>query len=167
VPSTAEYSEQLIYAILSAQVSALRDRVGSGVTVELLWNVTDILTRLSNLVRELSEHRSDTEPDPRCTAALIDESAISQQLEEQAFRQAQHQDLLRQMADCVTTALGRLAQGDATVSSRLSPRDLAGLYVSEEQRAIHDAVIRAFSLEASRRTAGLGADSRDSEGFVK
>lgn len=165
--STAQDSEQLIYAILSAQVSALRDRIDGGVTVHLLWSVTDILTRLSDLVRELTQNRPDNETDPRFAAALVDESAISRQLEELAFRQSQQQDLLRQMADCVTTALQRLAQGDSTVNSRLSLRDLTGLYVSEHQRDVHDAVIRNFGLDASRGATGLRSNSRDSEGFAK
>jgi hypothetical protein len=167
VHSTVEDNDQLIYAILSAQVSALRDRVESGVPVQLLWNVTDMLARLSDLLRELSHRRPDTEPDPRYAAALIDESKISRQIEEQAFRLAQQQDLIRQMADCVTTALERLAQGDAPMNSRLSPRDLAGMYVSEQQREVHDAVIRDFRLNESRSVTSATANSRDSEGFAK
>jgi hypothetical protein len=167
VQSTAEDGDQLIYAILSAQVSALRDHVDSCVPIHLLWNVTDTLAQLSDLVRELSQQRSATDPDPRCAAALVEVAEISRQLEEQAFRQAQQQDLIRQMADCVTTALKRLSQGVSPVNSRLSPRDLAGLYVSEFQREAHDAVIREFGLNASRAAAALRANSRDSERFAK
>jgi hypothetical protein len=49
---------------------------------------------------------------------------------------------------------------DAPAGARLSPNDLAALYVSEDQRQVHDAATRQFAIAAGRNSA----ESRSREG---
>jgi hypothetical protein len=78
-----------------------------------LWKASDNLSRLS---------------DP----SALD---IGQGLETLAFKQAQSEDLVSQMADCLVAALQRLAAADA-----LAPTDLLALYVCDDQRRVHDSI---------------------------
>jgi hypothetical protein len=152
--------ERLVCAVLAAQVEAIRDRVDTGATVDLLWRTADLLTRLSGLVVELS--RRYPIPDPRlvdqCAAAVRDESELSQSLDAMVFLHAQGQDIARQMADCVVMALERLAAGESTHGAspavRLSPDDLAASYVCQDQREVHDAVTRQFGINTRERVPG-------------
>jgi len=153
---TADTGERLVCAVLAAQVAAIRDRVDGDATVDLLWRTADLLTRLSRLVVEMSRRDPGADPqlDEQCTAAVMAEAEISRSLDAMAFVQAQRQDVARQMADCVVMALERLAAVDAAQDAppgqppgaRLSPGDLAALYVCEDQRAVHDAVARQFGI---------------------
>jgi hypothetical protein len=68
------------------------------------------------------------------------------------------------MADCVETALERLAAADATVGGRLSSDDLAELYVSEDQRKVHDAVTRRFIGGVLREPGRSSPGARTPEG---
>ncbi|MGA2129343.1 MAG: hypothetical protein ABSG76_24695 [Xanthobacteraceae bacterium] len=147
VRATSDTSERLVCAVLAGQVAALRDCIDTGATVDLLWRTTDVLSQLSGLVLELSRRHPGSGPDEQCAAAVAAEADISRSLTELAFVQAQHHDFARQMADCVVTALGRLAT-DAPSGARLSPHDLLALYVSEDQRKVHDAVARQFAIDA-------------------
>jgi hypothetical protein len=153
MPSIVESGERLVCAVLAAQVAVIRDRVDNGATVDLLWRTADMLTRLSRLVVELSRRRPGPDPglDEQCAAAVADETELSRSLDAMAFRQAQGQDVARQMADCVVMALERLAAGEAAdgapSGAPLSPSDLAALYVCDDQRQVHDAVTRQFAVE--------------------
>ena len=164
--STAETSERLVFAILAAQVAALRDRIDTSAGVDLLWRTTDVLAQLSGLVLELLRDRAapDPELDAQCAAAVSAETEIRRSLDELAFLQAQHSDFARQVADGVVTALKCLAAADGPVGARLSPDDLAARYVSEDQRKVHDAVIGKFDLDAVPVSRQPGIDSRDREG---
>ena len=155
-----EAGEHLVCAVLAAQVAELRGRIDTGATVELLWRTSDILSRLSGLVLEFAKRCSDPELNEQCNTAIAAEVEISRSLESLAFEQAQRNDFTCQTVDCVVTALERLAVTDAPVGTRLSPSDLAALYVSEDQRNIHDAATRQFATAAGRN----GAEDRSREG---
>jgi|GEM_PF-1711746 hypothetical protein len=164
--AAADSSERLVCAVLAAQVSALGERIDTGVSAELLWRTTDALTLLSGLVVELLRCRSAPVPElsEQCTAAVAAGVEIRQSLDTLAFMQAQKQDFARQMVDCIVTAMERLAPGDAGVGARLSPHDLASLYVSEDQRTIHDAVVRRFNGSPKWELPASARDSPSSEG---
>jgi hypothetical protein len=151
---TAE-SEHLVCAVLAAQVAALRDRIDTGAAVELLWQTSDVLSQLSGLVAKLAQRCSPADDglNEQCDAAVAAESEISRSLESLAFQQAQRNDFTCQTVDCVVSALERLADTSAPVGSRLSASDLVALYVSEDQREVHDATTRQFAIDASSRRA--------------
>ena len=148
----AEAGEYLVCAVLAAQVGELRGRIDTGATVELLWRTTDVLSQLSGLVVELAKrcHDSDLALSEQCNTAVAAEVEISRSLESLAFEQAQRNDFTCQTVDCVVTALERLAVTDVPAGERLSPNDLAALYVSEDQRLVHDAATRQFAIAAGR-----------------
>jgi hypothetical protein len=151
-----EAGEHLVCAVLAAQVAELRGRIDSGATVELLWQTSDVLSRLSNLVLEFAKRCSDSDPNlnEECNAAVAAEAEISRSLESLAFAQAQRNDFTCQTVDCVVTALERLAVTDVGAGARLSANDLAALYVSEDQRQVHDAATRQFAIAAERNATG-------------
>ena len=161
--SPTDASETLVHAVLAAQVAELRNRVDTGATLELLWRSSDVLAQLSGLVEELAGRcqNADAELHGRCDAAVEAEVSLRQALETLAFEQAQRNDFIAQTIDCVVTALGRLAAADVRESPALSPHDLAALYVSEDQRRVHQAVVRRFSLAGPSDRDGL--ESRDRE----
>ena len=161
----AEAGEYLVCAVLAAQVGELRGRIDTGATVELLWQTTDVLSQLSGLVAELAKRCSDSDPNlnEECNAAVAAEAEITRSLENLAFTQAQRNDFTCQTVDCVVTALERLAATDAPVGARLSPNDLAALYVSEDQRQVHDAATRQFAAAALRN----GAERHKQEGSAQ
>jgi hypothetical protein len=151
-----EASEHLVCAVLAAQVAALRDRIDTGATVELLWQTSDMLSRLSGLVAELAQRcpPSDDGLNEQCDAAVVAEAQINRSLESLAFLQAQRNDFTCQTVDCVVSALERLADTSAPVGSRLSAGDLVALYVSEDQREVHDAAARQFEMDTSSKRTG-------------
>jgi len=162
--STIEASDHLVCAVLAAQVAELRSRIDTGATVELLWQTSDMLSRLSGLVLEFAKRCSESDPNlnEECNAAIAAEAEISRSLESLAFTQAQRNDFTCQTVDCVVTALERLAVTEGPVGARLSPSDLDALYVSEEQRKVHDLATRRFNTAAlAGRT---DAESRNREG---
>jgi hypothetical protein len=162
--SNTEVGEHLVCAVLAAQVAELRSRIDSGATVELLWQTSDVLSRLSGLVLEFAKRCSDSDPNlnEECNAAVAAEAEISRSLESLAFAQAQRNDFTCQTVDCVVTALERLAVTDVPAGARLSPNDLAALYVSEDQRQVHDVAARQFAIAAERN--GAGSRSREGSG---
>ena len=151
----AESSERLVCAILAAQVAALRDRIDDGVTVDLLWRTTDMLARLSGLLVAQTQLvvGGNSAFEAACAAAVATEGEISRSLDLLAFTQAQNQDRDRQVAQCVVTALERLAQTDACEGARMSPDELAALYVTEDQRSLHNVVTCRFSTGSVRDAA--------------
>ena len=159
--SATEANDNVVCAVLAAQVAELRNRIDSCATVELLWRTSDVLSQLSGLVLELAKRGHDSELNEQCKAAVAAEGEISRMLENLAFEQAQRNDFTCQTVDCVVTALERLAVTDAAGGNRLSADDLAALYVSEEQRKVHDAVIRRFARGASSGPAGTHGNSRE------
>jgi hypothetical protein len=76
------------------------------------------------------------------TEAISEVAEIRRELDELAFSQAQRQDFARQIADCVVTALERMAVAEMPPGTSFSSADLAALYVSEDQRKLHESVIR-------------------------
>ena len=140
MPDASENSDRLVCAVLAAQVAALRDRMADLSAVELIWQTTDLLTRLSALLLEATQHGLSALLTERCVAAVQAEEAMGRSLAAVALDQSQRQDYACQMADCVTTALQRLSATAAPAGGRLSIEDLAALYVSEDQRSVHRAV---------------------------
>jgi hypothetical protein len=148
---SSETSENLVCAVLAAQVAELRGRIDTGAAIELLWQTSDMLSRLSGLVQELGKRcgDSDRELNEQCNTAIAAEVEISRSLENLAFKQAQRNDFTCQTVDCVVTALERMAATDVPAGARLSADDLAALYVSEDQRQVHDTATRQFAVVAS------------------
>jgi hypothetical protein len=146
-PETAEPTcERAICAVLAAHASALRDGVEDAGALEVLWRTADALGDLHRLLAEAASRAAaeDTAFAQRCTQVLEAGSAVGRALEDLTFRQAQQQDLARQMADCMATALQRLAAGDAREAARLSLPELAAMYVSDTQRAVHAAAMQSL-----------------------
>jgi hypothetical protein len=162
VQFTTETDEQLVCAVLAAQVALLRDRIDASATVELLWRTSDVLSKLSGLVVELVRRCPDSDAvmDEQCSTALATKAEINRSIDGLAFEQAQRNDFTCQAVDCVVTALGRLAATDAAIGTRLSPDGLAALYVSSDQREVHEAVIRKLSIDASQRQSVIEGRSR-------
>ncbi|HEY4988001.1 MAG TPA: hypothetical protein VII39_15410 [Bradyrhizobium sp.] len=161
---TTEASDNLVCVLLAAQVAELRDRIDGGATVELLWRTSDVLSQLSGLVLALAKRCNDSELNEQCDAAVAAEAEISRSLESLAFEQAQRNDFTCQTVDCVVTALERLADTDGPTANRLSPDDLAALYVSEEQRKVHDAATRRFAMVAASGPNGTENPRRQGPG---
>ena len=135
--------DRLVQAILAAQIAVVRDRIENSETIDLMWRTTDVLARLAGLVPELARRNPGADMERQCTAAIGNMTDISKSLDDMAFVQAQRQDFTRQMADCVATALARLAAQGAG-DSRFSPDDLLKLYVCAEQRDVHETALRTF-----------------------
>jgi hypothetical protein len=146
---TTDPGDRLVCAVLAAQVAELRARVDAGATVELLWRSSDLLSKLSALVTELTDRCCDAALTQQCNETVATALEIRQSIEEAAFAQAQRTDLTCQTIDCIAVALDRLAVTDARDGPRLSPDDLAALYVSEQQRKIHHAVAVKFAAAGS------------------
>jgi hypothetical protein len=161
-----EASEQIACVVLAAQVAALRDRIDTGATVDLLWRTSDVLSQLSKLVVEFANRCSQSDPDlnRQCNSAVAAEAEISRSLESLAFQQAQRNDFTCQTVDCVVTALTRLAAADLPAGARLSPDDLCALYVSEDQRLVHEAAARQFATAASSRQSASESGIRKAPG---
>jgi hypothetical protein len=162
MPFNTEASEQMVCAVLAAQVAVLRERIDTGATVELLWRASDVLSQMSRLVLELAKRSGDSDADlrERCDMTIAAEADVSRLLESLAFEQAQRNDFTCQTVDCVVTALERLAVPALPAGVRLSPGDLAALYVSEDQRQVHEAATRKFVIASSLgRSASEGGSS--------
>jgi hypothetical protein len=165
MPSNPQVSERLVCAVLAAQVTALRDRIDAGPTVSLLWQTSDLLTRLARLVEQLASEHPDL-PEALgddCANALLSGLDAIQAIDGLAFEQAQRNDFTCQTVDCVAIALGRLAAADKPPGQRLSVEDLAALYVCEEQRDIHDIAARQFAIGTSVHR--IGDELRNREGL--
>jgi hypothetical protein len=163
-PAGADVGQRLLCAVLAAQVAALRERIDGGATVELLWRAGDVLALLAGLPREQAPHGNATDPgfDSRRAAALGAEAELRRSLDALAFEQAQRHDLARQMADGVVTALQRLASRGSG-SDRLSPADLLDIYVSDDQRRVHEVAIVESGGSGAWRAAADGSENRHRE----
>jgi alkyl hydroperoxide reductase subunit AhpF len=142
-----EANEKLVCAILAEQVSALRDKMDASATFDLLWRTTALLSWLSGLLNDLSRHSATINPvlERERSEALAEVAEIRRRLDELAFSQAQKQDFSRQIADCVVTALERMAVAEMPAGTSFSSSDLAELYVSDDQRKLHEDVVSRFS----------------------
>jgi hypothetical protein len=142
--TVSESNEQLVCAILAEQVAALRDRMDAAQAFDLLWRTSALLSWVSGLLGDLARHSSHANPvlERERQEAVTEISEIRRALDELAFLQAQRQDFAKQIADCVVTALERMAVAQMPAGTHFSSADLASLYVSAEQRQLHDAVLR-------------------------
>lgn len=142
-----EANEKLVCAILAEQVSALRDKMDATATFDLLWRTTALLSWLSGLLTDLSRHSATINPvlERERSEALAEVAEIRHKLDELAFSQAQKQDFSRQIADCVVTALERMAVAEMPAGTSFSSSDLAELYVSDDQRKLHEDVVSRLS----------------------
>ncbi len=134
--------DKMVCVILAAQAAALRDRIDTGETIDLVWRTVDVLTKMASLAPELSRHNPGADMERQCAAAIANMTNISQSLADMAFQQSQQQDFTRQMADCIAIALTRLAASRVAGQAPFSPGDLEKLYVCAEQREIHQIAIR-------------------------
>ncbi|HQT45970.1 MAG: hypothetical protein B7X08_02030 [Acidocella sp. 20-63-7] len=142
-----EENEKLVCAILAEQVSALRDKMDANATFDLLWRTTALLSWLSGLLNDLSRHSPSFNPvlERERSEAMAEIAEIRRKLDELAFSQAQKQDFARQIADCVVTALERMAIAQMPAGTSFSSSDLAALYVSDDQRKLHQEVVNRLS----------------------
>jgi hypothetical protein len=143
-----EANERLVCAILAEQVSSIRDRMDASTTFDLLWRTTALLSWLSGLMNDLSHPSTKSNPvlERERTEAITEIGEIRRALDELAFFQAQRQDFARQLADCVVTALERMAVAEMPAGTSFSSSDLAALYVSDDQRKLHDEVVRRLGV---------------------
>jgi len=143
IETPPESNEQLVCAILAEQVSTLRDRMDAAQAFDLLWRTSALLSWVSGLLGDLGRHSGHTNPvqERERTEALTEIAEIRRALDELAFFQAQRQDFAKQIADCVVTALERMAVAQMPAGMHFSSSDLADLYVSAEQRQLHEAVV--------------------------
>ena len=115
-------NERLVVSVLAEQMAALAEQIAGSGMVGPLVACGDLL---SVLVSQIDEHSPAA-----ATAAQLDKA-----LDDLAFRQAQQQDLGRQTADLVMRAL-RMLSSDA-----LSLECLKALYVSDQQRRLHEQLV--------------------------
>jgi hypothetical protein len=146
-PSPA--NDRIVCTLLAEQVSVMREKMDSMNAFDLLWRTTALLSWLSGLIADSARHAGPANPvlERERAEALAEVAEIRRSLDELAFFQAQRADFARQIADCVVTALERMAHGDAA-GARFSSGDLAALYVSEDQRKLHESVIKRLGVEA-------------------
>jgi hypothetical protein len=147
---TVEANERIVCAILAEQVAALRERMDATSAFDLLWRTSALLSWLSGLLGDISAHSTySTHANPvleRERAEAITEIAeIKRALDDLAFLQAQRQDFAKQIADCVVTALERMAVAEMPPGTSFSSADLAALYVSADQRKLHEDVLRRLN----------------------
>jgi hypothetical protein len=133
----ARAPQPTVFALLAAQVAAVRDRIESDAAthVELLSKAADTVTQLVTLLDRLARHagRLPAELAASCALAEAADMALGRALDEGGFKQAQNMDLSRQMADGVVRALHKLDAG----GGMLSPEQIAAFFVSAEQHAVH------------------------------
>lgn len=144
---TSEANERIVCAILAEQVAALRERMDATSAFDLLWRTSALLSWLSGLLGDTSAHFSHSaHANPileRERAEAITEIAeIRRALDDLAFLQAQRHDFAKQIADCVVIALERMAVAEMPAGTSFSSTDLAALYVSDDQRKLHEDVLR-------------------------
>ncbi len=125
------HESRLVCAILAAQVTALRERIAGPFLFEQMLGCADLLSALSAKLAPGSEAAA--------AAARLDSA-----LDDLALQHAQHQDLARQTAELVALALKILSTEDPGKPPALSPAGLAALYVSEDQRRLHEAVLAEY-----------------------
>lgn len=143
---TAEANERIVCAILAEQVATLRERMDASAAFDLLWRTSALLSWLSGLLSDGAAHVS---PSPHAnpvrererTEAITEIAEIRRALDDLAFLQAQRQDFAKQIADCVVIALERMAVAEMPPGTSFSSSDLAALYVSDDQRKLHDNVM--------------------------
>ncbi|HYP63693.1 MAG TPA: hypothetical protein VEQ16_07380 [Acidocella sp.] len=143
---TAEANERIVCAILAEQVAALRERMDATAAFDLLWRTSALLSWLSGLLSDASAHFSHSPHanpvlERERTEAITEIAEIRRALDDLAFLQAQRQDFAKQIADCVVIALERMAVAEMPPGTSFSSSDLAALYVSDDQRKLHDSVV--------------------------
>lgn len=148
---TAEANERIVCAILAEQVAALRERMDASSAFDLLWRTSALLSWLSGLLGDMSAHcaqasHANSVLERERVEAITEIAEIRRALDELAFIQAQRQDFAKQIADCVVIALERMAVAEMPAGTSFSSVDLAALYVSADQRKLHDEVIRRLGL---------------------
>lgn len=140
----AEANERLVCAILAEQVTNLRDRMDASEAFDLLWRTSALLSWLSGLLGDVNRQAHPANPllERERNEAIAEIAAIRRQLDNLAFVQAQRQDFARQIADCVITALERMSEAQMPAGTRFASSDLAALYVSDDQRRLHEEVLK-------------------------
>lgn len=138
-----ESNESLVCAILAEQVANLRDRMDASEAFNLLWQTSALLSWLSGLLADMNHEAPQVSPllDRERNEAITKIATIRHQLDELAFFEAQRQDFARQIADCVITALERMSSARMPEGTHFASADLAALYVSEDQRRLHENVL--------------------------
>jgi hypothetical protein len=131
-------NDRLLCAILAAQTLALRERIAGSVNFARLTHCADLLAVLASQL-------------PPGSASAAAAAQLGQALDDLAFYDAQQQDWAHQTADLLARALNLLAAAEDDPQPMLTPNTLLGLYVSDDQRQLHAAVL---SEHAGRRATG-------------
>ena len=144
---TVEANERIVCAILAEQVAAVRDRMDTATAFDLLWRTSALLSWLSGLLSDIAANapppaHANPVLEREREEAITEIAEIRHALGELAFIQAQRQDFAKQIADCVVVALERMAVAEMPPGTSFSSADLASLYVSDDQRRLHEEVIR-------------------------
>jgi hypothetical protein len=155
----AQTTDHLVCAVLAAQMEALRDRIDTTPVVDLMFRSSDVLTVLSGWIAEAPSGNPCL--DQQRAGVLATAAEAQAALEALVFSEAQRQDFARQMADCIITVLERLAAAPST-GQNLSPHELTALYVSEDQLAVHMAVMNRLMAIAPGSASGLSDDATES-----
>lgn len=139
-----EENEKLVCAILAEQVANLRDRMDASEAFDLLWRTSALLSWLAGLLGDIDRQTRHANPvlERERNEAVAEITTIRHQLDNLAFVQAQRQDFTRQIADCVITALERMSDARMPAGTHFASSDLAALYVSDDQRQLHDDVLK-------------------------
>ncbi len=140
----AEANEKLVCAILAEQMANLRDRMDASEAFDLLWRVSALLSWLAGLLGDINRQAQHASPllERERNEAIAEITSIRRQLDDLAFVQAQRQDFTRQIADCVITSLERMSDAQMPAGTRFASSDLAALYVSDDQRRLHEDVLK-------------------------
>jgi plasmid stabilization system protein ParE len=146
----------LVCAVLAAHMEALRDRIDTTHVVDLLWRSTDVMAALSGWIAETPT--DDPSRDRQRTELLATAVETQTALDALVFSEAQRQDFARQMADSIMTALDRLAAAPSSGKS-LSPNELTAFYVSEDQHALHAAVMQRLTAKIASSPPGAPTDA--------
>lgn len=148
---TVEANERIVCAILAEQVATLRERMDATTAFDLLWRTSALLSWLSGLLGDISAQsgkpaHANPVLEREREEAITEIAEIRHALGELAFVQAQRQDFAKQIADCVVIALERMAVAEMPAGTSFSSSNLAALYVSADQRKLHEDVIRRLGL---------------------
>ncbi|WP_026439258.1 hypothetical protein [Acidocella facilis] len=147
----AEANEKLVCAILAEQVAHLRDKMDASDAFDLLWRTSALLSWLSGLLADINRQSPQASPvvERERNEAISEIAEIRRKLDHLAFVEAQRQDFAKQIADCVIVALERMSDAQMPPGTHFASADLAALYVSEDQRRLHEEVLQRLKGQAA------------------
>lgn len=139
--------ESVGLTVLAHQAAYLRDKMVTTEAFELLWRTSALLSWLAGLLSssDIPGHGAESVLGRERLQALVETKEMRQKLDDLFFFEAQRQDCVRQMADCLAVALTKMAQPSPAGGAGFSLADLEALYVSEEQRRLHREALQVLT----------------------